>query len=256
VTADSLGFGSDEATVPHSYIDLHSHMLPGIDDGCRNVEESLACVGKLIEHGFAGTVCTPHMGLDIFPENLPINVVNWVATLQEQLQAAGLEYRLWPGGELRIGEDTIPWLRMHGVPVLGPSRNVLVDYWGSHWPAYADSVIDHFFQEGYQPILAHPERMDFDDREWDDVLERLQQMGVLLQGNLKCIAGREGRRVGARALRLLREDRYHLLAIDMHGAPDLDHRLAGLSAVEQLVGAEKLCELISVGPQEILFQPR
>jgi protein-tyrosine phosphatase len=242
---------------PHAnFIDLHSHLLPGIDDGCRNVEESLACVRKLLENGFTGTVCTPHMGIDAFPENVPDNIAIRVETLQEQLLAAGLEYQLWAGGELRIGDDTIAWLREHGVPTLGPSRMVLVDYWGSQWPDYADSVIEHLIDQGYHPILAHPERMDLKDHEWDAVLERLHQFGVPLQGNLRCIAGGEGPRVEARARRLLSENRYRFVATDMHGTPDLPDRLAGLTAVEKQVGREKLRELLALAPFEIVAASR
>jgi protein-tyrosine phosphatase len=233
-------------------IDLHSHLLPGIDDGCRTVEESLACVRTLMAHGFAGTVCTPHIWMAVFPENTPAKIAEQVAVLQGQLYAAGLEYQLWAGGELRIAEDTLSSLREHGVPTLGASRKVLVDYWGTQWPPYADSVIEDLLQTGYQPILAHPERMDLDDREWEAVLRRLQQSGVWLQGNLKCLAGHEGPRVGERALRLLSDDRYQVLATDMHGTPDLADRLAGLSTVEQQVGTTKLWDLLADSPQKIV----
>src|SRR5262245_32791323 len=99
-------------------IDLHSHLLPGIDDGCRTVNESLACVGTLLNHGFTGSVCTPHVGMTIFPENIPANIAKQVDVLQQQVRATGLEYQLWAGGELRIDEDTLSWLGEHGVPTL------------------------------------------------------------------------------------------------------------------------------------------
>jgi protein-tyrosine phosphatase len=234
-------------------IDFHSHLLPGIDDGCHSIDESLTCVRSLVEHGFRGTVCTPHMAIEAFPENTPEHVARRVHALQEHLHAAGLDYQLWPGAELRIAEDTLPWIHEHGVPTLGPSRYVLVDYWGSYWPAYADAVIDNLLQAGYHPILAHPERMDLDDREWDAVLERLEQLGVWLQGNLRCIAGREGPRTAERARCLLRMGRYRVLATDMHGPTDLADRLAGLQVGAQLVGARKLQELIGDALENILF---
>lgn len=233
-------------------IDLHSHLLPGVDDGCRTLEESLACVRNLVEHGFSGSVCTPHMAIGDFAENTPANIAGRVRILQEQLKVARLDYELWAGGELRIADDTLSWLGEHGVPTLGPSHHVLVDYWGSHWPACADAVIEHLLREGFHPILAHPERMDFEDRDWTAVLNRLQEDGVLLQGNLRCIAGLEGPRVGRRARRLLSEDRYRLLATDMHGPADLADRLAGLSVVAEQVGLTKQRELLAIGPREIV----
>jgi protein-tyrosine phosphatase len=233
-------------------VDIHSHLLHGIDDGCRTFDESLACVRTLMDYGFIGTVCTPHMAIRDFRENTPATIAEKVRVLQEQLRACGLEYQVWSGGELRIAEDTLVWLREFGVPALGPSRHVLIDYWGREWPAYADPIIDDLLQEGYRPILAHPERIDLEDQEWEAVLRRLQHRDVGLQGNLRCLAGREGPRVAERARRLLREDRYRVLATDVHGTPDLPDRLAGLSAVLEQVGAAKLRELLEHAPQGIV----
>jgi protein-tyrosine phosphatase len=172
--------------------------------------------------------------------------------LQDQLRAAGVEYQLWPGGELRIAEETLDWMQQYGIPTLGTSRNVLVDYWGNHWPTFADTVIERLLEQGYQPILAHPERMDLDDREWEAVLRRLEHISIRFQGNLRCLAGREGPRVAERASRLLREDRYKVLATDMHGVPDLGDRLAGISAVVEQVGAVKFRDLLVDAPHEII----
>jgi transposase len=74
---------------PTGLIDLHSHLLPGIDDGCPTFEESLACVRTLLNYGFTGTVCTPHVGMCIFPENTPAKIATQVGALQQQLSAAG-----------------------------------------------------------------------------------------------------------------------------------------------------------------------
>ena len=233
-------------------LDLHSHLLPGIDDGCRSLEDSLACARELLKHGFAGTVCTPHMAVRDFPGNTPRNVARRVQALQEQFDAAGLEYRLWAGGEVRIADGTVGWFQEHGVPTLGDGRCVLIDYWGDCWPDCGDPVIEYLFENGYQPILAHPERMNFADEEWSAVLQRLESSGVWLQGNLKCIAGREGTRIQERSHRLLESNRYRLLATDMHGPADLHDRLAGLEAVERRAGDAVLARMLGKSPQEIL----
>jgi protein-tyrosine phosphatase len=238
------------------FIDVHSHLLPGIDDGCRSLDDSLACVETLIRHGFTGTVCTPHMAVWQFPANTPAHVADLVAALQEQLDRAGLEYRLWAGGEVRIGEGTVSWFEEHGVPTLGASRCVLIDYWGRSWPACGDRVIEFLFDLGYQPILAHPERMDFEDREWRTILDRLDRAGVRLQGNLKCLAGREGPKTLDRACRLLRANRYDLLATDMHRPDDLDDRLAGLEIVRDETGSAGQMSLLRDRPSEVILPER
>src|SRR3954447_11849642 len=124
------------------FIDLHSHLLPGIDDGCVAPEESLACVRRLHAQGFVGTVCTPHILPDIYPHNTPDRIAARVADLNDRLVVAGLDYQLWPGGEVRLDPGTLSWFATMGVPTLGPGRHVLVDYWGQRWPEFADEVID------------------------------------------------------------------------------------------------------------------
>jgi protein-tyrosine phosphatase len=241
------------ANVPMpGFIDLHSHLLPGIDDGCVTLEQSLACVRRLIERGFVGTVCTPHIWLQQFPANVPANISRWVDGLREALDAVGLEYGLWPGGEVRIARDTVEWFEEHGVPTLGPSRAVLIDYWGRDWPDYGDRVIEYLLDAELQPVLAHPERMDFPDAEWHATIDRLQALGVWLQGNLRCIAGGEGPQPQRRMRGLLTEDRYHLVATDMHGPVELDGRLAGMHTIEQTAGAAGLRALLAERPAEML----
>ncbi|HUG93674.1 MAG TPA: CpsB/CapC family capsule biosynthesis tyrosine phosphatase [Planctomycetaceae bacterium] len=237
---------------PNGFLDLHSHLLPGIDDGCVTLEQSLACVRRLIDRGFVGSVCTPHIWLSGFPENTPVNISGWVARLQARLDGDGLDYRLWPGGEVRIARDTVSWFEQHGVPTLGASRAVLIDYWGRQWPEYGDGVIEHLFEAGYQPVLAHPERMDFDDAEWTTTIDRLIAAGVWLQGNLRCLAGVEGPQPRERMQRLLTAGRYQLVATDLHGPGDLDARLAGIEAVERSAGRAAVRRLLAERPAEIL----
>lgn len=234
------------------YIDLHSHVLPGIDDGCTSLEDSLACVKQLMDHGFVGTVCTPHMCVAEYPKIKPATVAGYVERLQEQLSEAGIDYPLWAGGELRLAAETVGWLEEHGTPTLGKSRHVLTDYWGDRWPACADRALAWLLDQGYQPILAHPERMNLDDSELDAVLVSLQRDGVWLQGNLKCIAGNEGPRPQQRMQRWLAERRYRLVATDMHRPRDLLQRLDGLEALIREVGEVGLQSLLEFAPREIL----
>jgi len=131
------------------FIDLHSHVLPGIDDGCTVLQDSLTCVRELMTHGFVGTVCTPHMCVDEYPENTPANVARFVETLQQQLHDADIDYPLWAGGELRLADETVSWLEEYGAPTLGPGRYVLTDYWGIQWPDSADQAIARSAESGH-----------------------------------------------------------------------------------------------------------
>lgn len=237
----------------HGFLDLHSHLLPEVDDGCQALEESIACIAELRERGFVGTVCTPHVWIEQFPWNVPATIERRVAELGEQLMREGIEYRLFSGAEVRIGEGTIDFFRRSGVPSLGEGRAVLIDYWGRGWPECGHEVVGFLLDQNYQPILAHPERMDLSDDEWRPFLDWITETGVLLQGNLKCLAGHESRRARDRSFELLDDNRYHLLASDMHGDWDLDLRLEGIDVVARRMGPAAVKRLLEDHPREILM---
>ncbi len=232
-------------------IDLHSHLVPGVDDGCKSFAESIQCVRLLKEHGYIGTACTVHMGPDWFPDNTPAKIAKAVAELDEQLRREGLDYRIWAGGELRIAKDTVRWIEDVGIPTLGSGSCVLADYWGSTWPSFADELLQYLIAQGYQPILAHPERIDLREEDFDALLRSLDQMGVWLQGNFNSVIGGEGPQAERRVRRLLDEDRYYLMATDMHGPDSLESRLEALPFLEAGAGAEKLSTFLEKRPREI-----
>ena len=234
-------------------IDLHSHLLPGVDDGCRNLEESLTCIRMLLRHGYGGTVCTPHL-LPNQPHLVPEVVAELTSELAEAVAKAGLEYRLWPGGELRLTRDTVRILDRSGVPTLGDGRTVLFDLWVPRWPRWGTRAVDHLLDHGYQPVMAHPERTARDTA-FLKRIDRLCERGVLLQGNLKSLTPATAAQdpfTYETAMRNLRDGRYAALALDMHRPETLPARLDGLAAAEAVVGATELAELVEHTPRRWL----
>jgi len=233
-------------------IDIHTHLLPGIDDGCRDIEQALTCVRAWMAAGFVGSICTPHVGPGFFQENTPDNIEQWVPELRQAIASAGLNYKLWDGGEVRILPETIEWFSYWGLPTLGEGNCVLLDWWGTEWPDYCVDCCQFLIDNGYQPVLAHPERMDLPDDVWEVVLQNLESRGVWLQGNFNSIGGGEGKRCHSRAWSLLRDDRYRILASDTHQPTDLSQRLSGLAEAEQEFGAEYIQLLTEERPREVL----
>jgi protein-tyrosine phosphatase len=240
------------ATIPQSRLDLHCHLVPGVDDGCQTIEASLECVRAWRDAGYRGSVCTPHMGSDWFPDNTPQRIGPAVAELQRRLDDEGLDYRLWPGGEVRLSETVVSWLREWGVPTLGESRWVLVDYFGRRWPDCCDAGIDFLLDHGYDVLLAHPERLALPEREWETLMDRLAERGVRFQGNLNSVSGGEGEIAQDRALRWLHEERYFVLASDTHGPDSVPGRLLGIKTAHRQIGAAQVAELLSTRPREML----
>ncbi len=234
-------------------IDIHSHMIPGIDDGCETIEESIASIEMLKGAGYVGTISTPHLWPDMFPDNTPANIKRWTEALISDLANRGIEYALWDGGELRLFNGVIDWLKAQGVPTLGDSRYVLVDFWEATWPKYVDQGLDWLMAEGFQPILAHPERIGIADL--DMLVKHLDEAtarGVLLQGNFRCMTGEDGYLQDQRVRQFLTEKRYWLMAMDMHRPDALPSRLDGMQMVVQEYGQQTVDLMTIDRPRVIL----
>ncbi len=238
---------------PTGRIDVHSHMLPGIDDGCADLEESLVSIEMLKQAGYVGTICTPHLWPDMFPDNTPANIQRWADELVEQLNERGIGYALWPGGELRLFNGVIEWMKTHGVPTLAGSKYVLTDFWEDTWPKYVDQAMDWLMAEGYQPILAHPERIGIAKLETlTKHLDALTARGVLLQGNFRCMTGEDGYLQDQRVRQFLTEGRYWLMALDMHRPDALPSRFDGMQMVAQEYGQPLLDRMTIEQPRRVL----
>lgn len=233
-------------------IDIHSHLIPGIDDGCRTLDESVECIRQLQAQGYVGTICTPHVWPSLFPQNIPVNIQLVVEQLARNLRSLEIDYQIWVGGEVRLADDTIETFESFGVPSLGDSQYLLCDYWGESWPSEADEALDYLLKRGYRPILAHPERMALPTDEWTRVLADLNERGVVLQGNFRSFAGKEGEMAKERAELLFEQDAYYLFAMDMHRPDGLADRFAGLQMLEERLGSAKLNLYLEQRPREIL----
>ena len=195
--------------------DCHCHILPGLDDGAKTMEEALFLAGKLASYGFKRAVCTSH-STRLYP-NTPATVIPVCERMQEEINQAGirleltpsLEYRLIPETWLEIREKgwLLPWEGNHilvELPISRPEKMGVIN------PALE---IRGLVADGYQPVLAHPERylwatMD-DYRRW-------RAAGAAFQRNLASLEGFYGPGPAERAATLLQEGFYSFLGTDTH----------------------------------------
>lgn len=237
---------------PPGWIDIHSHLLPGIDDGCADMAESLLSVRALIEAGYSATICTPHCWPDLYPHITPQHIQIWVADVQSHIDDAGLVYRLYTGGELRIHAGAIAWMRRVGVPTLAGSKYVLCDFWEHKWHKWIDSTFDWLLNAGYTPILAHPERSPT-KKDYEKKIDTWTAKGVLLQGNFRCFTGEEGLYADTAVRRYMDDDRYTFLALDMHRPDALPGRLDGIDLAVEAYGKQRVGAMVDPRVRELIF---
>lgn len=233
-------------------IDVHAHFLPDVDDGCRDLRESLQCLHMMAAAGYGTVTCTPHRGEEGFSDLSCKTVAEKVADLQSAVRDAGIDMRLIAGGELRLSPLIAEDLPRLGVPSYGDAgKYVLSDIWEKDWPAWANLAVEWLQKRGLTVIIAHPERMPFLRKNPDKIAE-IARLGVLFQGNLGPIGGADAPDICALAERFLKEGRYFMVGTDAHRPSHLAARLGGLLKVEEWLGKEKLDELTITNPGKVV----
>jgi protein-tyrosine phosphatase len=241
---------SNESRSPFGRIDVHSHLLPGVDDGCKTVEESLRCARELVAAGYTHVFCTPHVWPNL--RNTIKTIPQWTDALQAAIDRERIPLRLIPGGEINLHRQFYTETPAEEVVTYGMARKfVLMDFWVDRLPDYVRPSVQWFQSLGLTVILAHPERMRAiqDD---PTLAEFFASMGVLLQGNLACFNDPPHALTRRTAERFLEKRRYFMLGTDLHGYESLAPRLAGLRRVEELVGVDEVRRLTSENPATLI----
>lgn len=234
-------------------IDLHSHILPGIDDGAQSWDETLAMARIAVADGVKVMVATPHM-MDAGPfANRAAEVLALAAEAQERLKMAGIDLEIVPGGELFLSPETPAGIRSGELLTYANQRRyALVELPGDDVPPYAEQALFECQLAGVTPVLAHPERNSVLVNDLDRLAEWVER-GVLLQVNALSLASEsEGRRRRA-AEELIERRLVHFVASDAHTTR---RRRPGLSRAKKrvatLAGEEMAQILVAENPRRLL----
>lgn len=231
-------------------IDVHSHLLPGVDDGCKTVEDSIACAHVLVANGYTHAFCTPHIWPS-FPNISLQTVPQWTAALQREYDNAGVALRLLPGGEMNLHPKMTGAKPEYLVTYGLAGRYALVDLWCERCPEFFEEAVTWLQNKHLTVILAHPERMRA--VQLDPALaDRFQEMGLLLQGNLQCFRDPPDAPTRRVAERYLREGRYFLLGSDTHNPQTMAVRMNGLKRAIEIAGDDGINRLTIENPRKLL----
>jgi len=191
-------------------IDIHSHLLPGIDDGSPDVEESISLIAKLYELGINQFICTPHIFKELYP-NTPETINSALELTKVALGKANLDVNISAAAEYMLDEN----FEISDSMMSLPNKNILVEMSYLNETPNIEQVIFNLQIKGYTVILAHPERYNFYHNAYEK-LHRFHDMGVVLQLNLLSITGYYGREVKIAAEYLHKNKLYRLAGTDLH----------------------------------------
>lgn len=232
-------------------IDLHCHLLPGIDDGAPDEETSLAMARIAFEDGIRTTACTPHIYPGLY-ENDGNGIRARVATLQQTLTEAGIGLTLTSGADAHLTPELLDRLRARTAPSLHGGRYFLLEPPHHVAPPRFEESVFNFLVAGYVPVVTHPERLTWIERHYE-MFKRLAHRGAWMQVTSGSLTGRFGDGARYWGERLLDDGCVHILATDAHSTRSRPPLLAeGQQAAEKWVGREEAQRLVTTRPQAIL----
>ena len=235
-------------------IDLHCHLLPGIDDGPETMAEALALAAHAVQNGITRAAVTPHIHVGRYHNDLA-SIEKDLARFRAELERRNIPLQLSLGGEVRVGEDIIAMVAEERIPYLGERdgyRVMLLELPHSHVPVGADKFAAWLLKRKIRPMIAHPER-NKDVLHDIDKITPLVSIGCWLQVTAGAVAGSFGMPAKKRAVQLLERGWVTILASDAH---NLEHRPPelepGRRAAAGIVGEKESWKLVRDTPLAIV----
>ena len=195
-------------------VDMHSHLLPGIDDGLKTVEQTVEYVRELNEMGYQKFICTPHI-LSGVHNNTPATIFAALELAKKGIEEAGIPVTIEAAAEYMIDDSFEKLLKSEEKLLTFGKNHILIEMSYLAMPFNIFEVIFELQMRGYQPILAHPERYSFYHNEFSRY-EEMRDRQILFQLNLLSLAGYYGKEIKKVAEKLIDANMVEFIGLDMH----------------------------------------
>lgn len=233
-------------------IDLHCHLLPGIDDGAADLATSLRMAKIAVADGITITACTPHIYPGLF-ENRADGIRSAIARLRADLAEADIPLQITEGADIQLVPELVEGLRGGTHPTLHGTRYFLFEPPHHTLPVRFQESIHDCLALGYVPIITHPERLTWLGESTYPWFTEAARTGAWIQVTAGALTGRFGRLPRYWGERMLDEGLVHILATDAHDPKHRPPLLAeGREAAARWLGEEEANRLVDARPQAIL----
>ena len=231
------------------YVDLHSHYIPGVDDGVRTLDESLRLLRGLKALGFEVVVATPHIRTAMFENRKPA-LQKAFAELISLVDPTTVP-KLSLGAEHYFDDVFFGLLEKDEVLPYRANKSILVEFRYEAWPMNLEQRIFKIEIAGYMPVIAHPERYHALFSRTDS-LDPLLDAGCATLLDTMSLMGRYGEQPRRAAERMLEEGAYDAACSDAHRPDDVDVMARGIERLKKLVGKEEADALLGTRARQIL----
>ena len=232
-------------------IDFHTHILPNVDDGSKSIDETFELLNEAKKAGFDTIISTSHYIEDYYNVNVSEREV-WINAISEILKKENNDLKLYLGNEVYLTENIMELLETGKETTINKSRYILFEFPMNTKPMNMYDIIYDMLQNKLIPILAHPERYSFVQKE-PEIIYDLIQKGVLMQANYGSIIGRYGEKAQLMVRKFFENNMIHFLGSDVHKKNTIYPRIAqALNEIKDIIGKEKLNELTTINPGMVL----
>ncbi len=195
-------------------VDIHSHLLPGLDDGAGTLEDAEAMIRNLMALGYSHLVTTPHVMSDTF-RNTPATILGALETLRHHLKTKGLDVKVTAAAEYYLDESLMNMIAQDEPLLTFGDKYLLFEMNFVTEPLNLKEFVFLATTKGYKPVLAHPERYLYLQGDLEKVQDLIDR-GVLMQMNISSLTGYYSRPVQQTAYRLIDRQMVHWLGSDCH----------------------------------------
>lgn len=232
-------------------IDFHSHILPNIDDGSGSIGETFNLIKEAEEYGFSAIISTSHYIENYYEVNVSERKT-WIDEISKVLEQKKINVQLYLGNEVYFTHNIIELLEKKEITTMNQSRYMLFEFPMNAKPLHIEEVIFEMMENKIIPVLAHPERYTFVQKD-PQMISELIKLGVLMQSNYGSIIGLYGEKAKILIKKFLECNMIHFLGSDVHKQnsiyPKIPHML---EEIEKIIGKEKLDELTTINPNYVL----
>jgi len=230
-------------------VDMHSHLLPGLDDGLQNMEDTIRFIGELQELGYEKLICTPHTLAEVHP-NSPLTILPKLQEVRAELKKQNINFPIDAASEYMTDmslDDKIN--KDYPLLTFGKSgKYILIEMSYLAESSNIENVIFGLQAKGLQPILAHPERYNYYHGDLKRY-HRMKDLGCLMQTNLLSFSGYYGKPVQMTSEKLAKEGLIDLLGTDMHH----ERHLRALKDLATRASFYKTIEPLHIQNRELFF---
>ncbi|MEH7494528.1 tyrosine-protein phosphatase [Neobacillus niacini] len=220
-------------------IDIHCHILPGVDDGAQSLSDSIHMARKAVEQGIHKIVATPHHLTSSY-ENPKQSIITRVQELNEALHKERIELEVLPGQEVRIHGEMVEGYASGDILPVNHTPYVLVEFPSNHVPRYTEKLFYDLQVNGLIPVIVHPER-NREIIERPELLYQLVKKGALTQITAGSVCGDFGKKIKNFSLQIIESNLTHFIATDAHNSTNRTFKMReALAIIERRYGNELL----------------